>query len=905
MNVKRHFAWRIALFGVVSWLTLAGTVRAQSQYQLTVAWTTSGSWNGLATLVVTDSGWTWVSRHTNSTGNCENTISSQSSGTFSASIGIPAAPSWYVLGYSSSPGLQFTYGVGGGWETTILDYCGSEFTTQLYRPEASITASPVFDGSVLQGYDLSTNTIYPPNAFFADSQTTVTASGFLPDPIELRLGDPSETLLDATGHLINDPDGAARAVSLFPRIGTTADGTSKLLIVVHTDRPYLSISMNFGSLSPAGVLACIPGWAICNNIGGGKLAIGTVHSDSRQGYSRIAVAAYTPANSFSDYGITLRAVSLLRFRLSVENGPSKFVNLRKTPIVVVHGFKSDPTTWTSLFLGGLRKFDYVTGQPIQINTGSETIELGTDVYTADYSGYTGDGFDPHGPNVGVWSLDEQYRKAIDQLHVDGFAATRVDVIGHSMGGLIARAYAQLPSYRTLDAYQRGPIHRLVTIGTPHLGSKIAPYAYTYLLTPADSTLQTFIQRYMGAQIEGIRQLIPGSTAYQDLASTCVPSHTIAGVYPPDLGVPVQEIGSLVSLILGTPPIDSVFGTDLHDLAVDIDSQTDQTQAGSSVIGDIVHLTIDPLLPESETNSERVSLESARVLTGSSSEFVNCLPSPVQALTIAKPPTQARVMAASNKHLRDVVLNGWRAVTMLISSRQPGSAASITSTLRTDRLHTKISTVPRLSLADAANKRPLNVSVVGGTNEVLFDGNSDVQLQATVNGSATEVFFVTPNAVVRATAPDFVAVLHLGPNTSPGPLPITGIAAVDGIRSTANLQLTVVPTEQPTQFAIRQGSTVLLTDSSPVQLFTNTGQPAIWLEPVVTYSWSTEPTSVSAGINYDITGAEGIIKLDASTGQITGLRNGETTIDVAFGGLHTSVSVTVACTGTGAACATGK
>ena len=42
-----------------------------------------------------------------------------------------------------------------------------------------------------------------------------------------------------------------------------------------------------------------------------------------------------------------------------------------------------------------------------------------------------------------------------------------------MGGDIMRTVASLPTFLSADTYGVGPIDKLITIGTPHLGSPLA------------------------------------------------------------------------------------------------------------------------------------------------------------------------------------------------------------------------------------------------------------------------------------------------------------------------------------------------------------------------------------------------------------------------------------------------
>jgi len=64
-------------------------------------------------------------------------------------------------------------------------------------------------------------------------------------------------------------------------------------------------------------------------------------------------------------------------------------------------------------------------------------------------------------------------QALQLLRDAGTAATRVDVIGHGMGGLLARRYIDEPSFVRFDNFNAGGINRLITVNTPNLGARLA------------------------------------------------------------------------------------------------------------------------------------------------------------------------------------------------------------------------------------------------------------------------------------------------------------------------------------------------------------------------------------------------------------------------------------------------
>lgn len=61
------------------------------------------------------------------------------------------------------------------------------------------------------------------------------------------------------------------------------------------------------------------------------------------------------------------------------------------------------------------------------------------------------------------------------LRFKGIECTRVDMVGHSMGGLMIKAFANSDYFRIAPNYRQGAIRRVVTIGTPHWGSGSASY----------------------------------------------------------------------------------------------------------------------------------------------------------------------------------------------------------------------------------------------------------------------------------------------------------------------------------------------------------------------------------------------------------------------------------------------
>jgi pimeloyl-ACP methyl ester carboxylesterase len=110
----------------------------------------------------------------------------------------------------------------------------------------------------------------------------------------------------------------------------------------------------------------------------------------------------------------------------------------RPPVMLVHGFLGGPDTW-SMLSKFLQKCKY-------------------DTYMGNY----------YATNQNIESLAVTLRLDIRRQKMEYANAninlTKVDIIGHSMGGLIARSYTHN------ETIYRDDVRKLITVGTPHRGS---------------------------------------------------------------------------------------------------------------------------------------------------------------------------------------------------------------------------------------------------------------------------------------------------------------------------------------------------------------------------------------------------------------------------------------------------
>jgi triacylglycerol esterase/lipase EstA (alpha/beta hydrolase family) len=84
-------------------------------------------------------------------------------------------------------------------------------------------------------------------------------------------------------------------------------------------------------------------------------------------------------------------------------------------------------------------------------------------------------FDPVFGNYGIIAIRNAVREILREYRYFLIAASQVDIIAHSMGGLMARGFVQQPDYKGKENYMKGSIHRLITTGTPHFGAPLSEF----------------------------------------------------------------------------------------------------------------------------------------------------------------------------------------------------------------------------------------------------------------------------------------------------------------------------------------------------------------------------------------------------------------------------------------------
>jgi len=162
----------------------------------------------------------------------------------------------------------------------------------------------------------------------------------------------------------------------------------------------------------------------------------------------------------SKYTVTLTATD----NHGENNSMSKIITVKKPPVILVHGFQAfreDPEgeVWNTMK-------ERLEGDGFTVHI-SYYVDPDYDYKTPDY---------PNDPCYPKWfTTKDDIRKYSDNFAKEiGFwtkedEVARVDIVAHSMGGLVSRYYVENAGYKN-------DVRKLIMLGTPNHGSELAYYA---------------------------------------------------------------------------------------------------------------------------------------------------------------------------------------------------------------------------------------------------------------------------------------------------------------------------------------------------------------------------------------------------------------------------------------------
>ncbi|MGC2299258.1 MAG: FG-GAP-like repeat-containing protein [Acidobacteriaceae bacterium] len=309
--------------------------------------------------------------------------------------------------------------------------------------------------------------------------------------------------------------------------------------------------------------------------------------------------------------------------------PSTVVQLVPPPVVLVHGLWDDATNaWNTPGQGGLLTWLY-TQYPSPVNLVSAAdYGFGPPACTSCTPGETlsAKEFD----NLQIQSvLEKSVDSAVARANNAGIAARTVDIVAHSMGGLVTRYYMTNKESAENAALLANPIHNLITIGTPHQGTALATELWNNQNTPiiaadlspvvaAECTLLQLCTAgtafdLLGLPIDSaVQSLEPGSPQLTALSSS-TQYDSIVGESPSPISLTEGAVDLLILAFDPPKTVSSILNGQLNDVVVPIASQTGNCY-WCTTVPDVVHTGIVEVDCD-EKHNEVVWSQAYYLLTG--------------------------------------------------------------------------------------------------------------------------------------------------------------------------------------------------------------------------------------------------------------------------------------------------
>jgi len=261
-------------------------------------------------------------------------------------------------------------------------------------------------------------------------------------------------------------------------------------------------------------------------------------------------------NNTGDLRISERTITI-KAQANNQTIAAEDIKLVRPPVILVHGLWAGPDMW---WKDGFA-FALASEWP------------GIWIFRVDYGSTNDEEFDVNKNKIKdmIEKVRKQYRS--EEYSPKRIAMVQADVVGHSMGGLLARIWvgAGEDIYERKNNFYEGDINKLITLDSPHYGSFLADAAIN-CLRGQHSIIADSI--FWGAEKTG-HSLTKG--AVEDLMTTSqpivqmnakkitTPVHSIAGEYIGASLVYYTEPDGTVKFVIEGLPSDYF---DLHNLLID-------------------------------------------------------------------------------------------------------------------------------------------------------------------------------------------------------------------------------------------------------------------------------------------------------------------------------------------------
>ena len=219
-----------------------------------------------------------------------------------------------------------------------------------------------------------------------------------------------------------------------------------------------------------------------------------------------AFAIYRGPVNFSrgsqDDDLTTRSVSLSA--VSTSGTTNTAVTVARPPVVLVHGLWGDASSFddfTPLITDTNFSISYavydapITGITSTVPTFSSSIESTIEANSLGFA------YNAPGVVTQIANFIAAYRTTAN------IAAVKADIVAHSMGGDITRTSLLLKGFLANNTFGAGPINKLITVATPHLGTPVA----ADMLTSSNSCVRNTLAGYGDIALQSVT--FSGHTAH--------------------------------------------------------------------------------------------------------------------------------------------------------------------------------------------------------------------------------------------------------------------------------------------------------------------------------------------------------------------------------------------------------
>ncbi len=357
----------------------------------------------------------------------------------------------------------------------------------------------------------------------------------------------------------------------FPTVKVVADGTQSTVLKIE------NLRCNCGTFDEGSPI-------ILQQQDENGNPVGNSQPDDYGGFTflsfsdKTSIFKYQHPKQLPDPGMTRRFFVHIYQNEPTDNYGGFWIEVFRPPVVFVHGLWSDESAFDKMYNALLNTGDYENYQ----------------LYKADYSTSNAASFDAN--NLVVRNAVTQ---VIDNCLYNGLSVGKVNIVAHSMGGLLSRQYLEALYYPS-----RHDVNRLITCNTPHEGSQMANFLLdtTQYGPEVSFVLGELGMDCYGGAVDNLRvnspelnviQLgtQPPDLHYHSVVTTAEPSTLFANFTTSMIHMHVQSL--LLDFVVGqcgSSFIDDVFDHDESDGIVAAESQAGSLGGGQMTqVQDQVHI----------------------------------------------------------------------------------------------------------------------------------------------------------------------------------------------------------------------------------------------------------------------------------------------------------------------------